>query len=324
MTTPFLSHDAVARAGHLGRLVRELEAALASGQHERMQVPLREVIAWDEPPAAFLSMPAVSTHFGLALTKVATVFDRAADDPRPTITAVVAAFSARTGELLAMLDGAAVTNLKCAAVSALVTERCAREDARVLAIAGAGVQAWQQAVAVCAVRPIEEIRVWARRPERAAAFAALLRDAGEKLVGPRAVRPPRVLGCASFDEAVRGADVIGTATAARTPLVSFAVLDAALSPDAHLNCMGGHSVTSRELPHQLLRSATLIVEHEATAVAEAGDVHAGALALGELVRRDPAELRARRTVLSSTGHAFLDLITTAHLLRELDLGGSLP
>lgn len=316
MMAGFYRHEVVARHGNLERLVRELEIALKEGHHERMQVPRREIVALDEPRAAFVSMPAVSGHLGIYINKVATIFERGPGDSRPTVNAVVAAFSARTGELRALLDGAAVTNLKCAAVSALVTDLCARNDARVLVIAGAGVQARQQAVAVCAVRRIEEIRVWARSFARAASFAAELRGS----VGRGAGRELLITPCESLDEAVRDADVIGTATASNTPLASFAVL----SPDVHINCMGGHTTASRELPVELLRSSTLIVEHVPTAVAEAGAVHAGAVSLGALVTQYPAALRTRRTVFSSTGHAFLDAITTAHLLRELAAGGATP
>ena len=303
---PFHSHSVIAARGNLPRLVRELEVALEEGLHERMQVPLREVVSSEERRVAYLSMPAVSEHLGLYINKVATLFGRSATDPLPTVHAVVTAFSTRTGELLAMLDGAAVTNLKCAAVSALVTDRCARADARVLAIAGTGVQARQQAVSVCSVRPIREVRLWARNASRCARFAAELRASLGQDV--------RVIPCESLDEAVRTADVIGTATSSKVPLGRFADL----SPTVHLNCMGGHTAEAREVPLELLRTSTLIVEDLATAVAEAGPVHASALSLGQLVRTEREALRAGRTVFSSTGHAFLDVITTAHLLRELE------
>lgn len=306
----FYPYGAVAEHGNLLQLVRELEVALEEGLHERMRVPMREVVSVDQPRAAFLSMPAVSEQFGIYINKVATIFERSAADPLPTVNAVVAAFSARSGELLAMLDGAAVTNLKCAAVSALVTDRCARTDARVLAIAGTGVQARQQAVAVCSVRPIQEVRIWARSAPRGTAFAAELRASlGEGV---------RVIACGSLEEAVRTADVIGTATSSKTPLASFSDL----SPTVHINCMGGHTVDSREVPLELLRTSTLIVEDLATAVAEAGVVHADAIPLGQLVKKERGPLRAGRTIFSSTGHAFLDVITTAHLLRELERGGA--
>jgi ornithine cyclodeaminase len=94
-----------------------------------------------------------------------------------------------------------------------------------------------------------------------------------------------------------------------------------LLPGVHINCMGGHTVESREVPLELLRASTLIVEDLPTAIAEAGEVHANAITLGQLVQGDSGPLRAVRTIFSSTGHAFLDVITTAHLLRELERGG---
>ena len=65
----------------------------------------------------------------------------------------------------------------------------------------------------------------------------------------------------------------------------------------------------------------LIVEDLAIAVAEAGAVHASAIPLGQLVKKESGPLRACRTIFSSTGHAFLDVITTAHLLRALEGSG---
>jgi ornithine cyclodeaminase/alanine dehydrogenase-like protein (mu-crystallin family) len=301
----FLSHEVIASRGDLPQLVRELEAALEAGLHEQVRVPLRVTVPATERNAAFVSMPAVAEHLGLYINKVATLFARAAEDPLPTVNAVVAAFSTRTGELLAMLDGVAVTNLKCAAVSALVTDLCARTDARTLAVAGTGAQARQQVAAVLAVRPIREVRLWARNPDRRAAFATELRASLGEAV--------HVVACDAFDDAIRPADVIGTATSSKTPLGTFEDL----LPGVHINCMGGHTVEDREVPHALLRSSTVIVEDLATALAEAGPLHANALSLGQLVRRDSATLREGRTVFSSTGHAFLDVLTVAHLLRRL-------
>jgi ornithine cyclodeaminase/alanine dehydrogenase-like protein (mu-crystallin family) len=300
----FLFHEVIASRGDLPRLVRELEAALEAGLHERVRVPPRVTVPATNRNAAFVSMPAVAEHLGLYINKVATLFTRAQEDPLPTVTAVVAAFSTHTGELLAMLDGAAVTNLKCAAVSALVTDLCARTDARTLALAGTGAQARQQVAAVLAVRPIRELRLWARNPARRAAFASELRATLGEAV--------HIIPCDTFDEAIRCADIIGTATSSKTPLGGFEDL----VPGVHVNCMGGHTVEEREVPHALLRSSTIIVEDLATALAEAGPLHANALSLGELVRRDSASLREGRTVFSSTGHAFLDVLTVAHLLRH--------
>lgn len=285
----------IAPAGDLRQLVQELEAAYRAGVPQRMQVPMRGVLAGD---VACIAMPALAPELDLYVTKLATIAPRPAGDPRPAVTAVVVAFSSRTGALRTILDGAHVTRLKCAAVSALVTDRCAAPDARVLALAGTGAQARAQIRAACAVRPITELRVWSRTPGRAAAFAAEHTSL-------------RVSAHAELADATRGADIIATATMASTPLGAFPQL----APHVHINCMGGHTPASRELPRELLQTSTLIVEHRPTAIAEAGPLHATALELADLFAAP--DLQRTRTIFSSTGHAALDVLTTAHLLREL-------
>lgn len=286
----------IAPAGDVLQLARELEAAYRAGVPARMQVPMRLAMA---DAVTCVAMPALAPELDLYVTKLATIAP--AGEARPAITAVVVAFSSRTGALRAILDGAHVTSLKCAAVSALVTDRCAAPDARVLALAGTGAQARAQVRAVCAVRPITALRVSSGTPGRAAAFAAELR--GEL--------PDLDISAVPLADAVRGADVIATATLATTPLGAFADL----APHVHINCMGGHTPAARELPRELLQTSTLIVEHRPTAIAEAGPLHADALELADLLAAP--DLRRTRTIFSSTGHAALDVLTTAHLLREL-------
>lgn len=297
------SYDALWQAANLCDLADELDELVRHGAHQKITVPPREIIDVEGDQGICLSMPAVSSQHGLYINKVATIFERLADDPRPRIHALVTAFSARTGELLALLDGAAVTNIKCAAVSALVTRYCSADNAEVLAVIGAGVQARQQVHAVCAVRRIREIRLHARNPARLRAFA----EEVQAEFGERA----KVVVAASVDEAVAGADVISTATASSDPIGRFAHL----KPAVHINCMGGHTVTSRELPREVIESAVLVVEDVATAVAEAGKHHRDALGLDKLVSHASDDLKSRMTVFSSTGHAFLDLVTVAYLLR---------
>ncbi len=50
-------------------------------------------------------------------------------------------FSAETGELPALVNASAITEVRTAAVSAVATDLLARADSRELAILGAGVQA---------------------------------------------------------------------------------------------------------------------------------------------------------------------------------------
>ncbi|WP_330231737.1 hypothetical protein OHA40_04115 [Nocardia sp. NBC_00508] len=300
----------VATAASSVRLVRSvaesMRDALCGGAVGRMLVPPRETVE-DATGTKFISMPAVSPDHDLYINKVATIMPAPERHGIPqashaaTVTSVVPIFSVSTGRFLGVLDGAAVTNLKCAAVTALVTDRCAAPDSRVLGIIGSGVQARQQLLGASAVRDLAEVRIWSRDPRRAAAFA---RDASAMVAAT-----VNVVVCASAVEASRGVDVLSTATTSVSPLPLAVDLPAHL----HVNCMGAHTTESRELSVELLRSSVLIVEDLRTAIAEAGPSHAGALELDALVSADASEFACRRTIFASTGCAYLDLITCAHL-----------
>ncbi|GAB2668449.1 ornithine cyclodeaminase family protein [Nocardia goodfellowii] len=271
--------------------------ALRDGVVARMLVPPRETVS-DEAGTKFISMPAISPDFDLYINKVATIAPGSAGGS--TVTAVVPMFAASSGRYLGTLDGAEVTNLKCAAVTALVTDVCAAPGSRVLGILGAGVQARQQFLGVSAVRDLAEVRIYSRDPGRAAMFAAEV----------AAVAAVEVVVCESAEQVSHGVDVLSTATTSTVPLP----ISARLPAHAHINCMGAHTTESREVPAELLSAGVLIVEELRTAVAEAGESHAGAIELGLLVTAQAADLWRGRTVFASTGCAYLDLITCAQLV----------
>lgn len=287
-------------------LAQEMRAALLRGSVARMIVPPRET-AEDSAGRKFISMPAVSPDHDLYINKVATIVSTAGAGAGATVTAVVPMFAVSDGRFLGLLDGAAVTNLKCAAVTALVTERCAAKNSTVLGIIGSGVQARQQYLGVSAVRDIEEVRVFSRTAAHAEAFA---RDVAATAAASGTT--VRVTVCDSAEQASRGVDVLSTATTSVDPLP----ISSQLPDHVHVNCMGAHTTASRELSADLLGSSVLIVEDRATAVAEAGPLHAAAVELDALDTPTADGFPHRRTVFSSTGCAYLDLITCAHLNEE--------
>jgi ornithine cyclodeaminase/alanine dehydrogenase-like protein (mu-crystallin family) len=285
-------------------LAGEMRAGLRSGAVQRMIVPPRET-AEDAAGTKFISMPAVSPDYDLYINKVATIVAPDAPGRGATVTSVVPMFSASSGRFLGMLDGTDVTNLKCAAVTALVTDRCAAKDSGVLGIIGSGVQARQQYLGVSAVRDVEEVRVFSRNADHAAAFA---RDIAT--MAARADAAIGVVRCGSAADASRGVDILVTATTSYDPLP----ISSQLPGHVHVNCVGAHTVASRELSEDLLRTSVLIVEDRRTAVAEAGPLHSEAVELDALDTPAAAGFDGQRTIFSSTGCAYLDLITCAHLM----------
>ena len=94
----------------------------------------------------------------------------------------VVLFEAETGGAVAMMDAGLLTAIRTAAASGVATRALARAEASKLTIIGTGEQAEHHLAAMLAVRPITSVHIVGRRAEKAAAFAAALKDAGAKEV----------------------------------------------------------------------------------------------------------------------------------------------
>jgi ornithine cyclodeaminase len=164
-------------------------------------------------------------------------------------------FSRETGELLALMNASEITAIRTAAVSAVATRLLAREDAEVLAIIGAGVQARTHLAALACVREIKEARVACRNIEHAQQLAV-------EMQFPFPIKPVR-----TNEEAVRGADVIVTATSSLEPVINKDWI----SPGAHVNAIGTHSPNSREVDSGTMSVARIFVDRRESAINESGD-----------------------------------------------------
>jgi ornithine cyclodeaminase/alanine dehydrogenase-like protein (mu-crystallin family) len=192
-----------------------------------------------------------------------------------SLQVIVLALDETTGQVRAVIEGAALTALRTGAASGLATDLLAADGASVLGMIGAGSQAADQIRAVCSVRPITELRIASRYRESAERLAVALAPSLD-LVACRAVASPR--------EAVAGADVVCTATRSSAPL--FGAED--LKDTVHINAIGAYSPTMCELPADLLSRATVLaVDQLDAALHEAGDLiqalDAGVLEPGSLV-----------------------------------------
>jgi ornithine cyclodeaminase/alanine dehydrogenase-like protein (mu-crystallin family) len=287
-----------------------MEEALVARARGEALMPLRSVIVPPGGAGAMAAMPAwrgatASAPEAFALKAVCVM----PGNPARGLDGhqgLVALFDGTTGVPRALLDGSAVTAVRTAAVSAVATDRLAREDARELAILGAGVQAGTHLDAVGRVRAFSRVRVFA--PTRAHVDA---------LLASRAGGPAELVAAPSAEEAVRGADVVVCATTAREPVLRRAWL----APGAHVNAVGASQPTHRELDVDTVAAAELFADSRESVAHEAGEfrdaVAAGAIGgiedvraeLGEVLtgehpgRTDPAAL----TVFRSLGLAVEDL-----------------
>jgi alanine dehydrogenase len=283
-----LDEAAVEELLRMEEVIPAMERALSDFSSGKVVQPVRTMLPVDEHQGFLGLMPA---YTGAALgAKLVAFYPH--NTEVPTHHATILLFKPETGEPLVTMDGRLITEVRTAAVSALATQHLASPDASVLAIIGSGVQAHSHLEALRLVRNLREVRVWS--PRRAAAFA--------KEHGVRAAT--------SAEEAVRGADVVVTATTSPTPVLSGGWL----SPGAHINAVGAPRPDWRELDDEILERSRVYVDSREAALKESGDVIAAGeifAEIGEVVsgarpgRRSAEEI----TLFKSLGLAVEDVAT---------------
>jgi ornithine cyclodeaminase/alanine dehydrogenase-like protein (mu-crystallin family) len=294
--------------------IEAMSEALAALQRGEMEQPLRFVVRPAEAAGLMGLMPAYRSRpersYGL---KAVCVFPGNPARGLDAHQGAVLLFDGETGVLLGAVNASAITAIRTAAVSAVATRLLAREDARVLAVLGAGVQARSHLEAMAVVRGFERARVWSRTAEHAAALAT-------EVETPFPVEPAE-----SAEEALRGADVICTTTSSPEPVVRRGWLAAG----AHVNAVGSSIPATRELDTETMAAATLFVDRRDSTVNESGDYllaqREGAIGpehiraeLGELLTGDAAGRTSAEelTVFKSLGLAVEDLAAVEHVYRR--------
>lgn len=308
-----LDYEQVVDLLPMGECIDVMSEVLAALDRDEAFNPLRSVV---KPPGAghFLGlMPAyrAGNRPAYALKEVC-IFP---DNPTRGLDAhqgSVLLHSAETGELMAVMNGSAITEVRTAAVSGLATKLLARDDAKELAIIGTGVQGRSHLRAMAAVGGFERARVCSRRVENAEAFA--------KEHGPHV--PFEIEPVADVKSAVKSADVIVTATSSRKPVVERDWIQ----PGAHINAVGSSIPTTREVDTATMAASALFVDRRESTLNESGDylfaARDGAIGpdhiraeLGELIngkktgRTAPEEI----TLFKSLGIAVEDLASAQYL-----------
>jgi ornithine cyclodeaminase/alanine dehydrogenase-like protein (mu-crystallin family) len=303
--------------------MREAFQALSDG---RAVIPVRATVRVPGSEAVFLGMPgALAAPDGSAAAlgaKLVSVFPANAAVGRPIVAAVVMMFDPVDGRPEALLEGATLTALRTGAASGLATDLLALPEASIVALFGTGVQARAQLEAVCAVRRVTQVRVVGRDGPRAQAFAAWAREQPW-------IRGATVLVAGDPEVAVRGAEVVVTATTSPHPVFP----GRAIAPGGHVNAVGAFQPHAREVDSDLVARAAVFVDSRAAALEEAGDLlipmregrfgaealrgEIGEVASGRAGRRGSDEI----TLFKSVGNAAQDLAVAALAVRRAQRAG---
>ena len=306
----FLNRDQINDLISMEEAIRAMGTAFAQLSNGEAVVPPRLSLDIPDKNATSLVMPAYATGSPYYTVKIVSVNYSNPDKGLPLIHGVVQVFDAENGKHIANLDGASITAIRTGAASGLATDLLAKENANVCAVFGTGVQAASHIEAVLEVRPIEKIMVFSRSKPSAEKFCSTLANQVQCEIGEK--------------ESLLEADIVCTTTPASSPLFETDEI----KPGCHLNVVGSHQPSFREVPTGLVARSKIIVDKREACEQEAGDliipVQEGSWSfehlhgeLGQVVSRDiiARESEKEITLFKSVGNAIQDH-AMAHLIME--------
>jgi thiomorpholine-carboxylate dehydrogenase len=298
LSVRYIEHDAIAGVLRMDELIPRMREAMIDYSSGRVDQPPRRIMEVSEHGGYFGGMPAVIPAAMGA--KLVAFYPRNADRGLDTHMALIALLDPATGRPLVTMDGGLITKMRTAAVTATFVDAVAAPDVSSLAILGGGEQAESHLEALALVRDFDDIRIWNRTADRAAALAAR--------VGARAT---------SAEDAVRGADVVVTATASSEPVLEGGWL----RPGATVASVGWSGANGCELDAATMAN-TVIVDSREGALIESGNVRCWNATiyaeLGEILNGSVAVQPSATVVFDSIGMACQDLAAAALVAEKLD------
>lgn len=276
--------------------------------------PLRSVLHLDEG-RAFGVMPGAMAKGGAVFgAKLVSVYPENFAKGRPSHQGAITVFDPEDGQLVALVEASEVTRIRTGCASAAATDVLARKDATVLAVMGYGDQAISHIEAIAAIRPLQQVRLWGRKRERAEDLATRMADTGLSFAV-----------CDTPAEAARGADIICTTTASLTPLLSRADV----AEGTHINAVGSSYAGPYEIAPDLVQAARFIADYRPGVLAQGAEYlvakDQGLIdedhVVGEIGQVFLNQLEGRTgddqiTIYKSLGHVVQDLACAAWLVEQ--------
>jgi ornithine cyclodeaminase/alanine dehydrogenase-like protein (mu-crystallin family) len=275
--------------------------------------PLRNIHFLPNSTGMLGLMPAVIKPYGVLGIKVLTVFLDNYKKGLSSHQGIVNLFETETGQLLASFDADSITAIRTAAVSALMTDLLAVENAETLCLIGSGKQAEKHLEAILLVRPIKNVHVWSPNYDNVSTFV-------EKMVAQGAIsKNVKIKAFHTAQEAVHEADIICTVTSASTPVI----FNDWLKERVHINAVGASTKNKRELDPEIILNSDVYVDNYESAMNEAGDILLAAHAekpVSQIIKADIHQVLRdkslidghKKTVFKSLGIAIEDVASAWH------------
>ena len=237
-----------------------MQKAFREVGHGNARMPRRQLTEISEHGGLMLSMQAyIGGEIGALGQKVVTIYaNNTTENNLPTILGNVQLLDPASGKCLAIIAANALTAIPTGAASAVATQFLATENSDTLALFGVGAQAATQVEAICVVRDIRQINVYAPTRGHVTRFCREMSRRLESKMCP-ALNP---------NETIKNCDIVVCATTSKIPIFDGELLE----PGTHLNGIGSHTADARELDTTAILKSKVVVDSRESALAEAGDL----------------------------------------------------
>ena len=308
--------DTVHQTLNFPKLISELRETFS----KPAGMPQRQIFSLDEDSShsdAFAVLP--SWNEKTIAVKAFTYFP---DNPAKgkeleSLYSKIMIFDRKTGVPQALVDGTSVTYWRTAAISALGADFLARKDASKLLVFGTGRLASFMALAHASIRPISEISIWGRDPNKAQSIVEVISLARPDI---------KVTVSDDVEKSVKAADIISCATGSPTPLFNGDWVQAG----THTDFVGNHNHDKRECDTGLILKSSVYVDSKVNVFAEAGEllipitegVYSLDSVVGELAQLCKGQVSGREneqeiTLFKTVGTALADLVGAQLVYSQL-------
>lgn len=241
----------------ISHAIKDVNAILKDYNEDNIVESIRTVLPAGKD-SSMLYMPCISLTQQVSIIKTVSIFPN--NKNLPTTQGNILVTDLTDGAHKATMDASYLTRLRTGAMTAIATDKLAREDARTLGVIGTGNMAFEQVLGVVEVRDIQRIYLYNRTPEKAEQFKERLETFGIWA---------DIEVMTDVDALVEQSDIINCATQSKTPVYNGELL----KEGTHVNGVGSFTHEMKEMDRTAIKRADHIYVDDMDGVKdEAGEL----------------------------------------------------
>jgi alanine dehydrogenase len=251
MKTLILAESDVKRLLTMEEVMEAVELAFAEQGTKRTRTPPKVYLSYPKYNGDVRTMSSYLEGLDISAVEISNEHgDNRARFKMPTVMATIIMIEPKNGTPIAIIGGTHIAAMRTGAAGGVAAKHLARKDSKIVGLIGAGAQAKAQLIALLTLLgSLEEVRVWSRTKHTREEFLAYIKKEEGK-------RITRVVPVERPEDAVRGSDIVVTATPSKVPVV----LSDWIKPGMHLNCIGADAPGKQELDPVILKKAKVVVD----------------------------------------------------------------